>query len=103
MISIAIYHLLHNMKNKQMVKEVQHILPPEYVCRQCGIVKLFCAYGNETKEKVWIDPGIIGVAALINNTSTYSSYIRIYELSNVLKHHVILFSSLYLKFFSSIN
>ena len=84
MIPIAIYRIIRNMKNKQMVKEVQHILPPEYNCRQCGIAKLFCAYGNEIKESVWLDPGIVGVAALITNSSTYSSYIRIFELSSVL-------------------
>ena len=83
MIPIAIYRFLRNMKNKQMVKEVQHILPPEYVCRQCGVVKLFCAYGNDIKDSVWLDPGIVGVAALITHTSTNSSYIRIYEFSNV--------------------
>lgn len=91
------------MKNKYMTKAVQNLLPEEYICHQCGIVKLFCVYGSEGTEAVWRDPGIIGVGALLTQNSTYSTYIRIYACETV--YYVCLHSSrsLSLKFSLNVN
>lgn len=72
------------MKNKWMSREVQRNLPDSYICRQCGISKVFCYYIDGNSDNGWIDPGIIGVAALITNKHQYSTYIRLYELDNVI-------------------
>lgn len=72
------------MKNKNMVKEIQRLLPESYECRQCGVAKLFCAYAKSSQESEWRDPGIVGVAAVITQNKTYSTYIRVYEFDNVM-------------------
>ena len=71
------------MKNKWMSREVQRLLPEGYDCKQCGIVKLFCAYFQGGIEQEWKDPGIVGIGALIQHQQSLSTYIRIYELEDV--------------------
>lgn len=71
------------MKNKYMVKEVQKVLPDSYDCLQCGIAKLFCAYSDTVTDSEWRDPEITGVAAIITQVNTYSTYIRVYEFDDV--------------------
>ena len=71
------------MKNKWMSREVQRILPEGYTCKQCGIAKLFCAYYNGTIEQEWRDPDTVGIAALIQEENSFSTYIRMYELEDV--------------------
>ena len=71
------------MKNKYMVKEVQKVLPDSYDCLQCEIAKLFCAYSDTVTDSEWRDPEITGVAAIITQVNTYSTYIRVYEFDDV--------------------
>ena len=85
--------ILYNpMKNKWMSREVQRNLPETTICRQCGISKIFCCYCTGNGEQEWIDPGVIGVAALITNKHEYSTYIRIYELDNVCELRIVYYS-----------
>ena len=66
-----------------MVKEVQKVLPDSYDCLQCGIAKVFCAYSNTVIDSEWRDPEITGVAAIITQVNTCSTYIRVYEFDDV--------------------
>ena len=66
-----------------MSREVQRILPEGYTCKQCGIAKLFCVYCSGPIEQEWRDPETVGIAALIQQEDTFSTYIRMYELEDV--------------------
>ena len=72
------------MKNKWMSREVQGTLPENYICCQCGVVKIFCAYSNKAIDHEWRDPGIVGVASVITSKEDFSCYIRIYEFDKVI-------------------
>ena len=90
------------MKNKWMSKEVQRLLPEDYSCLQCGVAKVFAVYKKSPPEQDWRDLGIVGIAAVIINTNTGATFLRLYEFDNVCGL-LDVFHSLFLLFFLSVN
>ena len=71
------------MKNKWMSKEVQRLLPEDCNCLQCGVAKVFAVYKKSPPEQDWRDLGVVGIAAVILNTHTGATFLRLYEFDNV--------------------
>ena len=90
------------MKNKWMSKEVQRLLPEDCNCLQCGVAKVFAVYKKSPPEQDWRDLGIVGIAAVILNTHTGATFLRLYEFDNVCGFSDVLHSPFPL-FFLSVN
>ena len=85
-----------------MSKEVQRLLPEDCSCLQCGVAKIFAVYKKSPPEQDWRDLGIVGIAAVILNTHTGATFLRLYEFDNVCYMALVLRSPFPL-FFLSVN